>query len=212
MEKTVTIRGTGHFTGAPDAVRVSFSIISRNSEYAEAMKLSASRQKKLVKALGRADFKAKDLKTTDFSVRTESKELDRYGVKKYVFDCYVITQKFTLTFDIDHKRLGIVLNAISESTADPNLSISFYIKDENAVRDALFASAAENARKAAEVLCKSSGAKLGDLLTISYDWSELDVFSGGEYSPKLCACEKAPDIHPDDVHVSESVRFVWQIA
>ena len=93
MERTVTIRGTGHFKGAPDAVCVSFSIVSRNSEYAEAMKLSASRQKKLIKALGQANFKAKDLKTTDFSVRTETKELDRYGVKKYVFDCYAITQK-----------------------------------------------------------------------------------------------------------------------
>jgi uncharacterized protein YggE len=212
MERTVTIRGTGHFKGAPDAVCVSFSIVSRNSEYAEAMKLSASRQKKLIKALGQANFKAKDLKTTDFSVRTETKELDRYGVKKYVFDCYAITQKFKLSFDIDHKRLGVVLKAISESTADPNLSISFYIKDENIVRDALFASAAENARKSAEVLCKSSGAKLGDLITISYDWSELDIYSGGRYSPDAFACSEAPGIHPDDVHVSESVRFVWKIA
>ena len=212
MERTVTICGTGCFSGAPDSVRVSFRMVSRNRDYAEAMKLSAIRQKNLAEALAKVGFDEKDLKTSDFSVRTENKEQERYGCKKYVFDCYAIAQSLSLSFDMDHKRLGAVLGVISESCSDPSLSVSFFVKDQNAVTRAILSSASKDARQAAEVLCESQGVGLGELVSISYDWSELDVYSGTRYSPNVEVCgEGMPEINPQDVKVSDTVRFVWRI-
>ena len=62
MERAVTICGIGRYSGAPDSVCVSFQIISRDKDYAEAMKLSALRQKKLTDALTEAGFTSKDCK------------------------------------------------------------------------------------------------------------------------------------------------------
>ena len=137
---------------------------------------------------------------------------ERYGCKKYVFDCYAIAQGLSLSFDMDHKRLGAVLGVISESCSDPSLSVSFFVKDQNAVTRAILSSASKDARQAAEVLCESQGVGLGELVSISYDWSELDVYSGTRYSPNVEVCgEGMPEINPQDVKVSDTVRFVWRI-
>ena len=70
--------------------------------------------------------------------------------------------------------------------------------------------------KKAEILCDASGVVLGKLLSIEYNWGELDICSDTRYSlaedclvaPMMANCI---DIEPDDITVSDTAVFVWEI-
>lgn len=62
-----------------------------------------------------------------------------------------------------------------------NQSPRFYCLDPSAVNKELLKSATVNAREKAEILCEASGVKLGELLTIDYNWGELNIISHTDY-------------------------------
>ena len=74
-----------------------------------------------------------------------------------------------------------------------------------------------NAREKAEILCEASNVALGDLLAIDYNWGELNVVSRTEYmlDEKCLAMPMGAmadmDIEPDDIDVSDTATFVWEI-
>lgn len=69
----------------------------------------------------------------------------------------------------------------------------------------------------AEILTKASGVTLGELVSIDYNWGELHLYSPTRYEMeddclmKISAAPTAMDIEPDDIDVSDSVTFVWEI-
>ena len=91
----------------------------------------------------------------------------------------------------------------------------FSIKDMAAVSEDLLISTTENAKKKAEILAKASGVILGDLVSIDYNWGELHLYSQTRYAmeDKLMKMSEsyAPDIEPNDIDVSDTVTFVWEI-
>ena len=110
---------------------------------------------------------------------------------------------------------GICLNAIAETKAEPELSIRFTVRDGSAVKSALLEAAAENAREKAQILCRASGVELGRLLTVNYDWSEIDLISPTGYAIERASLKRSaavPDcIEPEDIKVRDTVAFVWEI-
>ena len=130
------------------------------------------------------------------------------------FTGYRCSHDLKLSFDLDMDRLSAVLSSLSACSARPQFSIRFTVRDPDAVYDELLRSAAENARAKAEVLCAASGAKLGDLLHIRYGRNESDVYSR---TNMMFACDEAAprakgmSIRPDDIHLSDTVTFIWAI-
>ena len=143
---------------------------------------------------------------------------DRQGNYKREFVGYACTYRLKLAFDFDSKQLAQVISAIAECGAKPELSIAFTVKNPATVSEELLNSATENARAKAEILCKASGSTLGQLLNIDYNWGELNVFSRTSYDVEDCiqplmAMSKcaAPEIEPDDIDVTDTVAFTWEI-
>lgn len=123
-----------------------------------------------------------------------------------------------LAFDFDSKQLAKVISAIADCGAQPELSIAFTVKNPARVSEELLINATENARAKAEILCKASGSTLGQLLNIDYNWGELNVYSRTSYEVEDCiqplmAMSKcaAPEIEPDDIDVTDTVAFTWEI-
>ena len=111
-----------------------------------------------------------------------------------------------------------MISAIANSGANPELSIAFTVKHPAKVSEELLTSAARNARAKAEILCKATGAELGQLISIDYNWGELNIVSRTSYEMEDClmplaAMEKccSPEIEPDDIDVSDTVAFTWEI-
>lgn len=74
-----------------------------------------------------------------------------------------------------------------------------------------------NAKAKAEILTKASGVTLGELVSIDYNWGELHLYSPTRYEidppcmARASATPTAMDIEPDDIDVTDSVTFVWEI-
>ena len=112
-------------------------------------------------------------------------------------------------------QISLALGVISKCLAHPKLKIAFTVKDTTAVNEVLLREATINARKKAELLCDAANVKLGKLMTIDYNWAELDIYSNS----KINYCQEQEysfmkediNIEPDDIDVSDTATFVWEI-
>ena len=188
MERTITVRGVGNISAKPDFIVIEMEIRGQSKNYSEAL--------------------------ADASSAVEAVRNSK-GTYQRVFVGYNCSYNTRLSFDFDRDMLERTLNAIAESKAEPELSIRFTVRDGSAVKSALLEAAAENAREKAQILCRASGVELGRLLTVNYDWSEIDLISPTGYAIERASLKRSaavPDcIEPEDIKVRDTVAFVWEI-
>ena len=219
MMRTITVKGIGSVSARPDYITLSLGIETQEKEYDDAMQKAMERIDSLEAASQKVGFEKGDLKTTSFNVSTAYESVkDHSGNYKREFAGYNCSYCLKLAFDFDSKRLAKVLSAISSSGAKTELSIAFTVKDAAKVSEEILMSATKNAREKAEILCRASGAELGSLQSIDYNWGELNIISRTSYEMEDCIMPMmalrecgAPDIEPDDIDLRDTTTFVWEI-
>lgn len=216
MEKTITVKGTGRISVAPDRATVSFTIRHMKIEYEKAMEGTAEKLSALQDAMEAVGFDRKDLKTSSFRVRTEYESVcDKNGNYKTVFAGYACEQDLKAEFDFEQKRLSAVLAAAAKCISEPSIHIGFSVKDTESVKEALLEKIAADAKKKAEILARASGTEIGELVSIQYQWAEMNIVS-----PASCQLEgkcmrtadaMTMDITPENIDLEDSAAFVWKI-
>ena len=216
--KTITIKGMGKISVKPDLIVISMKLETENKEYDKTMKLASEKIEVLNNSLENIGFEKNSVKTTKFNVRTNYESVKtKDGVYKSVFCGYVCNHNLKVEFDFDTKRLARVIATISKCLAKPELSISFTVKDPSIISRELLISATENAKQKAESLCEASNVKLGELVSIDYNLGELNILSDTDYriESRLMMKSEASlanvEISPDDINLSDSATFVWEI-
>ena len=215
--RTITVKGTGSVSIKPDYVVLSMALETRSDNYEKAMREASIKIDELKSVIEGMGFEKDCLKTTDFNVSAEYENKKCDGTYQRIFSGWVVRHHLRLSFDLDTKALSRALVTVAACIADPELSVSFTVKNPADVNEALLKSAAENARKKAEILCKASGVTLGSLISIDYNWSEVNVYSRTHYGAecdtlRACAADSySVDIEPDDINASDTVCFVWEI-
>lgn len=216
--RTITVKGVGKVSVRPNLIVISMRLETENEEYGKAMSLASEKIENLNNALEGVGFEKQSVKTTAFNVRTNYESVrDEKGNYRSVFKGYVCSHNLKVEFDFDTKTLAKVLSAISSCLAMPELSISFTVKDPSEVSNELLKSATLNAKEKAEILCSSFGVNLGELVSIDYNWNDINVFSATDYKIenrcmlKAEACLSNIEIEPDDICVNDSATFVWEI-
>ena len=217
--RTITVKGTGNVSARPDYIVLSLNIEAISETYDRAMTEASERIKKLQDAAVLVGYEKSDMKTTSFNVQTRYENVkDRQGNYKREFAGYACSYHLKLAFNFDSKQLAKVISAIANCGAQPEISIAFTVKNPERISEELLINATENAKTKAEILCKVSGNALGQLLNIDYNWGELNVYSRTSYEVEDCiqplmAMSKcsAPEIEPDDIDVSDTVAFTWEI-
>ena len=215
--RTITVKGIGAVSVKPDLIVLRLSMETAEYEYDAAMKAAAEKIDFLNKALEAAGFEKKSAKTADFRVRADYDRLnDGKGNYTSVFMGYKCRHELKIEFDFDTKRLAKALSEISECIAKPEISIDFTVKDSSAVSGELLKAAAKNAREKAEILCAASGAKLGELLSIDYNWGELHLYSATDYDVEgkcmMLSAADGMDIEPEEIKARDTATFEWEIA
>ena len=214
--RTITVKGIGAVSVKPDLIVLRLSMETAEYEYDAAMKAAAEKIDFLNKALEAAGFEKKSAKTADFRVRADYDRLnDGKGNYTSVFMGYKCRHELKIEFDFDTKRLAKALSEISECIAKPEISIDFTVKDSSAVSGELLKAAAKNAREKAEILCAASGAKLGELLSIDYNWGELHLYSATDYDVEgkcmMLGAADDMDIEPEEIKARDTATFAWEI-
>lgn len=219
MMRTITVKGVGNVSANPDYISISMTIESVDNNYDKAMDGAARHIENLKAAAASVGYEKEALKTINFNVETRYENVkDRQGNYKREFAGYACVYRLKLAFDFDSKQLAKVIAAIAGSKANPELSIAFTVRSPAKVSKELLESAALNARAKAEILCRASGCEMGQLLSIDYNWGELNIVSRTSYEMEdalipLAAMKKccSPEIEPDDIDVSDTVAFTWEI-
>lgn len=221
MNRTITVTGIGTASAKPDYIEITMDIEAVNKDYEKALAESSKAINKLQNAVVFCGYKKEDLKTVRFNIDTRYRSSrDRKGDYVSVFEGYVSEYKLKLSFDFDNKKLTTVISELARSGVNPEINIMFTVKNPGLIKDELLINATENARAKAEILCKASGNSLGDILSINYSWGQINVFSDTKYKmmddcmlvPGAPMCtEYSPEIELEDIKVSDSVTFVWEI-
>ena len=217
MKRTITVKGVGTVSAKPDYIVISMNIVSKDMEYVKAVDNANERIRLLQSSIIKAGFEKEDLKTLAFNVQTTYRnERNDREMWVSVFDGYECHYQLKLSMDMDTKRLADTLTEISESKADAEFNIQFTVRNPEKIADELLKSATENAMRKAKVLCEASGKKLGDLVSIDYNWSDIYFGSASSYkiAPKAlaeCADCGVPEFEPEDIRTQDSVTFVWEI-
>lgn len=215
--RTITVKGIGAVSVKPDLIVLRLSMETAEYEYDAAMKAAAEKIDFLNKALEAAGVEKKSAKTADFRVRADYDRLnDGKGNYTSVFMGYKCRHELKIEFDFDTKRLAKALSEISKCIAKPEISIDFTVKDSSAVSGELLKAAVKNAREKAEILCAASGAKLGELLSIDYNWGELHLYSATDYDVEdkcmMLSAADDMDIEPEEIKARDTATFAWEIA
>ncbi|WP_019679118.1 SIMPL domain-containing protein [Ruminococcus flavefaciens] len=212
---SIIVRGTGSISVKPDLIDLGLDVQTRSKDCGEAMEKAEAALTELRTVLEGLGFERDSLKTSNFNVYTEYESVsDENGMFRNVFKGYCCSHSMSLQFPMNTELLASVLRDISSSSATPQLSVRFSVKDTEAVRDELIRLSAADAKHKALVLCEASGAKLGKLLKISYDRTEKSFESQACYDLDMnCmrASTKAVNISPDDISLTDCSEFEWEM-
>ena len=207
---TITVRGTGKVSVAPDRVALHFSVKCREWEYADAIDGLNNQVEELREALEGCGLDRKDLKTSDFDVERATRwDKDE---EEHVPNGFEASHSLNIKMPLDQARLNEVLNSIAESMSGASFDIFFETSKEAALRDKVLAAAVADARHKGEVLATAAGLKLGHILHMGHTWTEVS-FNSPRYAMdrEMCYSAPSPDIEPEDVSSSDTVEMLWSL-
>lgn len=215
MARTITVKGIGKVSTKPDYVVLPMTLESEYKDYNKAMDMAANHIQHLNETLFSIGFEKGSVKTTNFNVCTDYDRVkDRNGDYQSVFCGYEVTHNLKLAFDFDMGKLSQALSDIASCLSRPQLSVAFTVKNVTTINEEMLRFATANAKKKAEILWEASCVTMGDLIAIDYNWGKLDIYSHTRYD----CCEdamplmaKSIDIDPDDIDVSDTATFIWEI-
>lgn len=220
MERKITVKGIGNVTAKPDCVVINLTVDAVHKKYSTAVEEVSRRVNELARVLEGVGFSADSLKTVDFRVDVNYEfKKNRKGIPEQIKDGFRCVNRLKLEFDFDNDKLVKAIDAITKSVADPKLSLAFTVKDEEIVKDELLKSAGQNARRRAEILCEAAGGKLGNLITVNYNWNEISILSPSHMRfdnnttdiVDTCCLAAPSSFVPDDINITDNAVFVWEI-
>lgn len=215
--RVIRVTGKGLIKVKPDVTRITMTLNGIKKDYAKTLEFSIEDTEKLKAILKPFGFESTDVKTLRFDVDTEYERYRERDEWKQRFIGYKYEHVMKIEFDSDNKRLGKILYALARASVQPELRLSYTVKDPEASKNLLLGKAVEDAVAKAGVLAKASGVSLKEIQSIDYSWGTISFETKPMRSLGMCADECASesfdmDIEPDDIEVSDTVTVVWEIA
>ncbi len=216
MNSTIVVKGTGTASATPDYIKIPMELETCQYTYENTMDSAASSISRIQEQLQALGFEKDALKTTSFNIQADYEHLKNSQGNYYKqFQGFRCRHDLLLSFDFDPAVLGDVLNAIASLNLNLEMSITFTVKDPTGISETLLANAAADAKRKAQVLCAATGALLGNIISIDYNWKEIDFtadlrinYGVSEMGDTKC---KAPEMNPEDIKLQDTVTFVWEL-
>jgi uncharacterized protein YggE len=209
----IQVEGNGKAAAFPEEIELQLTVTSAFPEYGQVIADLDRKVTALKDAFVACGVERTAIKTKDFSVNTE-REYAENGTPH--FSGYSATHEMLLRFPVDRDHLNALLAVCPGSEATPDIDIRFKVHSNDALQLKALEAAFSAARKSAELLAKSSGCVLGDL---------IEVLCGERRSPGVqtyrvrqetshidfCQISYAKEIEPDDIECSETVSVTWDM-
>ena len=220
MDRIIRVTGKGKISVKPDLIQLNISAEGIYKEYGEAVGKSTEHTGLIRETVEKAGLDPKELKTVHFGVDTEYEDIqDKRGNWKREFAGYKYRHSMYIRFENDNIILGKVLYELSKCPVQVEFSIQHTVKDVEAVKNALLGKAVTDSKEKASVLTQAAGVQLGEIVTIDYSWSEMEICSRTMNRMALAAPMMAKgeagsydiDFEAEDIDVEDTVTVVWEI-
>ncbi len=215
---TIRVTGKGSMKLHPDMTRITMELGGQLPEYAETLRMSAKDTEELKDVLSGYGFERTDLKTLDFSVDPDYESYKEKGVYRQKLVGYRYRHLLKVEFDSDRERLGKLLYALAHCSLQPEIRISYTVRDPEAVKNALIGKAVLDAKEKAAALTEAAGIGLKGIQSIDYSWREVSIECFPMQRNVLMADTVMEnrsaydlDLEPDDVEAADTVTVVWEI-
>ncbi len=204
---TITVRGTGKATVPPDVTEISLSVSTRRRDYAATLTRLNEKVERLRQAVESAGVDRAAVKTTNFDISVHRTERG----KTWYDDGFEASHDVRIDLPMDNDLCNRVLHALADSRIAAQMRVRFRVSDPRILRRALLSDATRNARVDAEAMAAAAGCRLGRIRGIDYSWSEHRFGVYADMSMDRMASMAMPDLQPDDVEASDTVKVVWEL-
>lgn len=210
---TIQVEGRGKATAAPDEIELQLTVASFLPEYGQALEDLDRKIVSLKDAFVSGGLERATIKTQDFSVNIE-REYREDG--KDHFSGYRATHTLVVRVPLDRQLLNALLAACPASDATPEVNIRFRIRDQLELQRQALEAAFIDARKSAELLARSSGGTLGELVEMQYGERRGPTTQNYRVSQEAgrisyCKTSYADQIEPENIVCSEQVSATWKV-
>jgi uncharacterized protein YggE len=203
------VQGKGHVATEPDMVTLSFDVEVDVYDYGECLSTLNARAEDLRQSMSAAGLERAQLKTSAFNVRVNT----QYKDGQHFFAGYSASHRMHIELPMDKELLNQVLRQIASGHSGAEVSLSFSVRDKDALRRKVLTQAVQTAKENAETLASAAGVKLGKLVQVDYGWAEVQIY----HRELSMACAGPPpsgfdaDIEPEDVRAEDNVTLVYEI-
>ena len=165
LARTITVSGSGVATTTPDQVQLSAGVTTTAATAAAALAENSGKMNAVFDTLKRIGIPDKAIQTSNFSASPQYSPYNQNasGLQRIV--SYQVSNQIDITLG-DPKRLGPVLDALVTAGANQINSVSFSIKDVEALETTARESAIADAHSRAQTYAKAAGVALGGVVAI----------------------------------------------
>lgn len=205
--RNLTVTGAGQVSLKPDIAYIYIGIHTENASASDAVSKNNADTQKLIDALKAQGVAADDIRTTNFSIWTNTP----YGVDGLPAEpVYAVDNTVYVTVR-DLTGLGSLLDAAVQAGANNINSIQFDVADKTQAMANARKIAVDAAKKQAQELAAAAGVSLGEIQTISYfDNTPYPVFEGKGMGGGAAA-EMAVPINPGTMQLTVTVTIAYDI-
>lgn len=165
-KSTLEIMGVSELSVKPSLAVISLNIRTVKIDYSGAIDDLTQRIDLLTKSLVKKGIDKAEIVTSNFNINRNT--VYQRGTRKD--SGYVATQSLKVQFIYSKSKFLNVLNSVTQSSADADLSIAFDLTKEQKlkVRDELIALAVRDAQKKAALIASTANYRLDGIKKISY--------------------------------------------
>lgn len=161
--RTISVGGQGTASGVPDQAQLSAGVSTVAATAAAALAENSRKMNAVFAALKRLGVADKAIQTSNFSVSPQYAD-NPNGTRQRITG-YQVSNQVNVILD-DTNKLGLTLDALVAAGANDINSVSFAIRDPDALLETARKQAIADARKRAETYAAAAGVSLGGVISI----------------------------------------------
>lgn len=205
-KRAVAVSGTGMVKAKPDMARISTGVVSEGESAKEALDKNNAAMSKVTEELKTQGVAAKDIQTMNFSVHPKYQHFEN-GKPPAIIGYRVVNSVRIAVRDLD--ALGPILDKVVELGSNQIGGIEFSIAESEPLKNDARKKAIANARAKAELYAKEAGTGLGEILSIT------ENFTGDPPRPEFRATAQASGtstpIEPGEHTVRVRIHATWAL-
>jgi len=209
--RTISVSGEGKVYVTPDTAKVSFSVITTDSDSETALDENNERASEVVNYLKGQGIEEENIQTTGLNVRPlYDREIERRELEERTIG-YEVTNRVEVEFK-ELERASTIIDGAVRAGANSVDSFQFIVNEEDDFRAEAREKAIKEAKEKAEATASSLGVKVGRVIEFSEsrDYTPLVMERGmGDVAME----EPAPDmpLEPGENEITVNVSIDYEI-